>query len=123
MRGPICLILIILPCIGAVTASAQRRGVERSCPEIFVMHKDGGGQSLRYASNHSLDKTDTAIRTLLVYVHGLHRTAMNYYDYGEEAIRGAHEKKTTLLVTPQYANEEDLAASWMGKEFLYWHKA
>jgi len=123
MRRPIYLIPIILLCIQAVTAIAQQRRVERSCPEIFEMHKDGGRQVLRYASNHSLDKTDTAIRTLLVYVHGLHRTAMNYYDYGEEAVRAAHEKKTTLLITPRYTNDEDMAAMRPSKEFLYWRKA
>jgi hypothetical protein len=107
----------------AVAATAQRRRLERLCPEIFEMHKDGDRQVLRYASNHSLDKTDTAIRTLLVYVHGLHRNAMGYYDYADEAVRAAHEKKTTLLIAPQYTNDEDMAALWMGKEFLYWRKA
>jgi hypothetical protein len=123
MRGPICLILIILLCIQTVTTFAQRRRIERSCPDIFEMHKDGGRQVLRYASNHPLNKTDTAIRTLLVYVHGLHRTAMNYYDYGEEAVRAAREKKTTLLIAPQYTNDEDMAEMWLGEEFLFWRKA
>jgi hypothetical protein len=123
MRGPIYLVLATLLCMQAVTAIAQRHRIERSCPEIFEMHKDRGRQVLRYASNHSLDKTDTAIRTLLVYIHGLHRNAMGYYEYGDEAVRAAREKKTTLLITPQYTNDEDMVALWMGKEFLYWHKA
>jgi hypothetical protein len=123
MRGPIYLTLAALLCSQAVTAIAQRHRIERSCPEIFEMHKDGGRQVLRYASNHSLDKTDTAIRTLLVYIHGLHRNAMGYYEYGDEAVRAAHEKKTTLLIAPQYTNDEDMAAMWIGKEFVYWHKA
>jgi hypothetical protein len=123
MRGRIYLILTVFLYMRGFTANAQRRRVERSCPEIFEMHKGGGRQMLRFASNYSLERTDTTIQTLLVYVHGLHRRAMNYYDYGEEAVRAAREKKTTLLITPQYTNDEDMAAMWMGKEFLYWHKA
>jgi hypothetical protein len=101
----------------------QRKRILRSCPEVFEIHKDGGIQALRYASNYSLNKTNTAISTLLIYVHGLHRNAMGSFEYGEEAIRFAKAQKTTLLITPQYADEEDKENYRLDNSFLYWKKA
>ena len=83
------------------------------------MHKEGGEQDLRYASSQRLDRVDTGIKIVLIYIHGLHRNAMNYYDYAQQAVRSAGERKTTLLITPQYANEED---ETYGSE-LFWKKA
>lgn len=99
---------------------AQQRRVQHICPYTLEMHKDGGRQVISYAANFRPNKTDTSIRTLLVYIHGLHRNALSYFDYAMDAVRSAGQKKTTLIIAPQYVNEEDPG---FGSDFLYWHKA
>jgi hypothetical protein len=101
------------------SANAQHKEQKVYCPEVFEMHKANGEQDLHYASSYRLDRRDTAIKTLLIYIHGLHRNGMNYFDYAQDAVRSAKEKKTTLVITPQYMNEEDIAEG----SNLYWEKA
>jgi hypothetical protein len=111
---PVFILLIV-----CTNASAQRKEPRRSCPDVFEMHKEGGEQDLRYASSQRLDRVDTAIKIILIYIHGLHRNAMNYFDYAEQAVRDAHQRTTTLLITPQYSNEEDETPA----SELFWKKA
>lgn len=120
MRG---LLLYVILTLLTYAGTAQHRKTERSCPEVFETHKGGGKQALRYASNFSLNKPDTLIKTLLIYVHGLHRNAMGYFEYAEDAVRSAGQKKMTLVIAPQYADAEDLDDNRLGNEFLCWQKA
>ncbi len=99
--------------------TAQRRAEHRNCPNTFEMHKDNGEQDISYASSLRLNRKDTAVTTLLVYIHGLHRNAMGYFDYAESAVRSARQRKTTLVIAPQYVNEED----GQGGNDLCWRKA
>jgi hypothetical protein len=114
------ILILILPVSSAVS---QNRPIERSCPDAFAIRKDGTTREVRYASNRRLDKKDTIITTLLIYIHGLHRNALNYYDYAMEAVHSAHQKKTTLVITLQYANDEDMEAYRLGRATLFWKKA
>jgi pimeloyl-ACP methyl ester carboxylesterase len=70
-----------------------------------------------------LDRLDTAVTTLLIYVHGINRNGLAYFEYGEEAVRSARQKKQTLLIAPQYADKSDLEAYFLTNDFLYWKKA
>ena len=121
MRIPLIVLICLLS--GPIPANAQTRRLEPSCPSVFSTHKNGGKQSIRYASNHSLDRLDTAVTTLLIYIHGINRNGLAYFEYGEEAVRSARQKKQTLLIAPQYADESDLDAYLLGNDFLYWKKA
>ncbi|TWJ04754.1 hypothetical protein JN11_00475 [Mucilaginibacter frigoritolerans] len=104
-------------------AIAQNKKTERSCPFVFELHKKGGTQKLRYASNHFLTTVDTSVKTLLVYIHGINRNGEDYFEYGERMLRATNKKKETLLIAPQYANAEDLDYYQLGNDFLYWKKA
>jgi pimeloyl-ACP methyl ester carboxylesterase len=112
-------VLLVLECGAAI---AQNKKIERSCPFAFQMHKKGGTQKLRYASNHSLTSVDTSIETLLVYIHGINRNGVDYFEYGERMLRAVNKKKETLLIAPQYADAEDLDYYQLGNDFLYWKK-
>jgi hypothetical protein len=131
MRG--CFLFIALTLLSAA-GFAQWRSITRlprqrepksirSCPDEFKMHKEGKTFALRYVSNFSLNKKDTSVRTMLVFIHGLHRNAMGYFDDAVEAVRSAGQKKTTLVVAPQYATQEDMSEFHLGGDFLYWNKA
>jgi hypothetical protein len=87
------------------------------------MHKGGETAALRYASNFSLNKKDTSVRTLLIFIHGLHRNAMGYFEDAVESVRSAGQRKSTLVIAPQYATEEDVYEFRLGGDFLYWNKA
>jgi pimeloyl-ACP methyl ester carboxylesterase len=116
MHKPFYFILLLVIC---TYTSAQRKEPKRYCPEIFEIHKEGGEQDLRYASSQRLDRLDTTIKFVLIYIHGLHRNAMNYFDYAEQAVRSSRERKTTLIIAPQYMNEEDETNG----DDLFWKKA
>jgi hypothetical protein len=103
-------------------AQWRRIKTQRTCPYIFRTHKDGETPALRYASNFSLNRRDTSVRTLLIFIHGLHRNAMGYFDDAMEAVRSAGQRKTTLVIAPQYATEDDMGM-FGGGDLLYWHKA
>lgn len=114
-KSPIVLLMVI-----SVTAQAQHHKEQKVYPpDVFEIHKGNGEQDLHYASSQRINRLDTAIKTLLIYVHGLHRNGMNYFEYAQDAVRSAKEKKTTLVIAPQYKNEEDMASS----RELYWKKA
>jgi hypothetical protein len=101
--------------------SAQK--IEPSCPNAFFLHKDGGTQAIRYASSHRLDKQDTVVSTLLIYIHGVNRNGVAYFEYANDMVRWAKKRKETLVIAPQYANAEDLDFYHLGNDFLYWDKA
>jgi pimeloyl-ACP methyl ester carboxylesterase len=111
--------LFFLLILIGTAASAQHKTPKVYCPEVFEMHKANGEQDLHYASSQRLNRLDTAISTVLIYIHGLHRNGMNYFGYAEDAVRSAKEKKTTLIIAPQYMNEEDIAEG----SNLFWEKA
>ncbi len=87
------------------------------------MHKDGGRQAIRYASSQRLDKLDTTVTTLLIYIHGINRNGVAYFDYANEMVRYAKKRKETLVIAPQYANADELDFYRLSKDFLYWKKA
>jgi hypothetical protein len=108
---------------GRVARTARTSRTARSCPDVFRTRKDGETLALRYVSNFSLNRRDTAVRTLLIFIHGLHRNAMGYFDDAVDAVRSAGQRKTSLVIAPQYANEEDMEEFRLGGDFLYWNKA
>ncbi len=119
-----CRLIILSSFIFCVFCSqSQDRKIEPSCPSVFTIHKNGGSQAIRYASNYPLNKLDTSIKTLLVYVHGLYRNAVGYFGYAEDMVRSAGKKKETLIIAPQYADAEDLDYYNLDNSFLYWKKA
>ena len=104
-------------------SEAQNKKIAPSCPSVFEMHKNGGKQSLRYAASHSLNKVDTLVNTLLIYVHGVNRNGVAYFQYAGDLVREAKQQKQTLIIAPQYADAEDLDYYDLGNDFLYWKKA
>ncbi len=116
------LLLLALLVLFNYRCKAQDKKIERSCPLVFDIHKNGGTQSIRYAANHPLNILDTNINTVLVYIHGINRNGLDYFEYGEDAVKLAKQKKKTLLVAPQYADESDLDYYHLNNTFLYWKK-
>jgi pimeloyl-ACP methyl ester carboxylesterase len=119
MRTFLCLSLACL----VLSFSGKAQKIQPSCPNAYLLHKDGGTQALRYASSHPLNKLDTTVTTLLVYIHGVNRNGVAYFEYANDMVRSARKRKETLVIAPQYANADDLDFYRLGNEFLYWNKA
>jgi hypothetical protein len=92
----------------SIPDACQHRRTERLAPDVFETHKGGETQALHYASNYHLERADTAIHTLLINIHGLHRNAMGAYESAEYAAKSARQYKTTLIIAPAFTNDEDL---------------
>ncbi len=92
-------------------------------PYIFETHKNGETQALHFASNISLNRMDTAVRTLFINIHGLYRNAVGAFESAIDAVSFAGEGKTTLTISPHYANDEDLENYRLANKFLYWRSA
>src|SRR5882757_6601862 len=107
---------------GSFTSQAQDNEIPRSCPSVFTMHKKGESQAIRCASSRPLDKPDTSVTTLLIYIQGTKRDALGYFEYAENMVKWAHRKKETLVISPQYANAGDLDHYKLANDFLYWKK-
>jgi len=117
----LALLTVFIACSLAV--QAQDNEIPRPCPFVFTMHKRGETQAIRYASSHPLDKLDTTISTLLIYIQGTKRDALGYFEYAEHMAKSARRKKETLVMSPQYSNAADLDHYKLANDFLYWKKA
>ena len=120
MPGHLALLTVLIACSLAV--HAQNNEIPRPCPSVFTMHKRGETQAIGYASNHPLDKLDTTVTTLLIYIHGTKRDAVSHFEYAEHMVKSARRKKETLVISPQYPNAGDLDYYKLANDFLYWKK-
>jgi hypothetical protein len=101
-----------------------RRGKPGHVPAgLFEMHKGGETQAIHFASNFGLDRMDTAVHILFINIHGLYRNAMGAFESAIDAVHATGEGKTTLTISPHYANEEDLETYRLANKFLYWRHA
>jgi hypothetical protein len=64
------------------------------------MHKEGKTQSIRYAASHAINKTDSSAKILLIYIHGVNRNGLEYFESAENMVRSVQEKKETLIIAP-----------------------
>jgi hypothetical protein len=101
----------------------RRENPGRITPNVFETHKGGETQAIHFASNYRLDRMDTAIHTLLINIHGLHRDAPGAFEAVMDAVHGDGQNKTTLTIAPQYFNQEDLENYRPANKFLYWRNA
>ena len=119
MRTFLCL----LTCLIVLSFAGRCQNIAPSCPNVFLMHKHGGTQAIRYASSHPLDKRDTMVTTLLINIHGVTRTGLAAFDHADDMVRSVRKRKQTLVIAPQYFNEDELDYYRLNNDFLYWKGA
>ena len=94
--------------------------IERSCPSVFTIKKNDKVFALRYASNHPITEPNKKIKRLIIYVHGARRNGLDYYEWGEQAVKNANQDETTLFISPQFPSEKDLNAHNHDATHLFW---
>jgi hypothetical protein len=115
----ILLLLFLIP--NSVKSQDEKpQAIERSCPSIFKVNKSGRLYSLRYASNHPIDKKNNNIKQLIIYIHGARRNGLDYYEWAEKAVKVADNANETLLIAPQFTSEKDLQNNNHDASHLFW---
>lgn len=115
----ILLLLFLFPNSGKAQ-DEKPQTIERACPSIFKVNKAGKLYSLRYASNHPINKKNNTIKQLVIYIHGARRNGLDYYEWGEKAVKAADKTNETLLIAPQFTSEKDLQDHNHDASHVFW---
>ena len=94
--------------------------VERPCASVFALQMGEKTYSLRYQSNHSLVKPNKKIKQLIIYIHGARRNGLDYYEWGEAAVKNANKNGSTLFISPQFTSLKDLDDHKHDENHLFW---
>lgn len=94
----------------------------RLCPNTFSVVKNNKIFSFPYSSNHALTTPNKKIKQLVIYVHGASRNGLDYFEWGENAVKTAQKTEETLLISPQFASEQDLKDHKLDEKYLFWVK-
>ena len=106
-----------------LSISAQEdtvKKIERPCPSTFEIKKGEKTYALRYASNHRIAERNKNIKQLVIYVHGARRNGLDYYEWGEAAVKAANKDDETLFISPQFTSEKDLEDHKHDENHLFW---
>ena len=114
------LFLILSTLCGAQVDTSSKP--ERLCPNAFNVVKNDKTYTLRYASNHPITEYDKKIKQLIIYVHGARRNGMDYFEWGETAVKSVRKNAETLLIAPQFASAGDLKNHNLDIQHLFWEK-
>lgn len=115
------IVLLLFLISNSVKAQDEKpQAVERACPNIFKVNKAGKLYSLRYASNHAMGEKNSKIKQLVIYIHGARRNGLDYYEWGEKAVKAANNTYETLFIAPQFTSEKDLQDHNHDASHVFW---
>ena len=57
---------------------------------------------------------------MIIYIHGARRNGLDYYDWGEAAVKAANKDGETLLISPQFTSLKDLDEHNHDATHLFW---
>ncbi len=116
---PLLFFLFAIPVLSKAQEDTVKK-IERPCPSTFEIKKGGGTYTLRYASNHLITKPNKKIKQLIIYIHGARRNGLDYYDWGEAAVKTAKKEDETLFISPQFTSLKDLEDHNHDNTHLFW---
>ena len=115
----ILLFLWVMP----VSSKAQEdtvKKIERPCPSTFDIIKGDKTYTLRYATNHPMAESNRKIKQLIIYIHGARRNGLEYYEWGEAAVKAENKDESTLFISPQFTSLKDLDDHNHNENHLFW---
>jgi pimeloyl-ACP methyl ester carboxylesterase len=106
------------------TAFAQGDPVETvASGRLEVSAAKGSGQLALYTESDLNDPHPGITRAIVIF-HGLHRNAAGYlHDVEEARSKAGRAGENTLLIAPQFLNEDDAHKHKLPAEVLRWHRA
>jgi pimeloyl-ACP methyl ester carboxylesterase len=116
-------LLVLISLLPLRTALAQGDAVENlASSRLNVSVARGSGQLELYAETN-LNAPQPGVTRAIVVFHGLHRNAAGYlHDVQEARSKAGTAGETTLLIAPQFLNEEDALAHRLPTAVLRWHR-
>jgi pimeloyl-ACP methyl ester carboxylesterase len=114
------------PAVATLTgtkANGSRATTVPSAPASPVMRtfsitKSGTALSFEYCSPGRVDQPNTAVRRLVVVVHGDSRNACDHAAYVQQAATSEGVEASTLIVAPRFRTDADVTAA--DSSLLYW---
>lgn len=94
--------------------------VKRVGDRAFAVATPQGSGVVRYFATGSLDAGSPSATRALIVISGLLRNSDEYEKTGEEAIAAAGDDKDTLLITPQFLAQIDVAGHALAAETIRW---
>ncbi len=85
---------------------------------MLPVEREGQTLDLSYCSNADPQQASTAVRTVVLAMHGSERNACDYAGYAVDAASGSGVLDSTLVVAPLFAAADDLSAD--DSSTLYW---
>ncbi len=114
------LLLLFLFSKSGKAQDEKPQATERACPNVFKVNKSSKTYSLRYASNHLITEQNNKIKTLVIYIHCARRNGLDYYEWGEKAVKATNNSNETLFISPQFTSEKDLQNHNHDASHLFW---
>jgi hypothetical protein len=115
----ILLLITLIPKLGNAQ-DEKPQAIERACPSVFNVTKNNKIYTLRYDSNHPIAAQNKNIKQLVIYIHGARRNGLDYYEWGEKAVKAANKNEETLFISPQFTSEKDLEDHKHDGNHLFW---
>jgi pimeloyl-ACP methyl ester carboxylesterase len=117
----LALTLLIATCIAF---AQEQAAVDAVAPLRLTVTTASGSADLAYFGGAELTVAQPTVVRVIVVFHGLHRNALGYMHDVEEARQMAGTAgRGTLIVAPQFLNEEDAATHRLSALTLRWHRA
>ena len=106
------------------SAFAQGDAVETvASGRLDISTAKGSGQLALY-DEADLSQAHPGITRAIIVFHGLHRNATGYlHDVEDARARAGAAGENTLLIAPQFLNEDDAHKHKLAGEVLRWHRA
>jgi len=105
-------------------ARAQDAAVDTIAPSRLNVTVGNGSGELALYTEADLNASQPRIVRAIVVFHGLHRNANGYLqDLKEARSKAGAAGKDTLLIAPQFLNEDDTRAHKVAADVLRWHRS
>ena len=121
MKYLISILLFLFAIPTFITAQEDTvKKIERPCPSTFDIVKEEKTYTLRYSSNHPIAEPNKKIKQLIIYIHGARRNGLDYYEWGEAAVKAENKDESTLFISPQFTSLKDLEDHNHNENHLFW---
>jgi len=121
-RAPRRLRGIVLVALAILAGAPAARGVPvgHVSPWRFPIEVAGVGLEIPYERSHPLDVSSPAIVRVVIVIHGSRRDSDAYFADVMAAAQVAGEAQQTLVIAPQFLEEEDVVAGSLPPTLPFW---
>lgn len=112
------LLVLLLGTLLSATAHAEDRAVTSISPDRMVIN----GVQATLGLSPEWNRPKPQIQRAVIVIHGRLRNAPTYLRSIERAANQSKQRQKTLLISPQFLDEKDIAAHHLPESILRWHE-